>query len=727
MKHTRFKRGLAVALGLLLTAAQPLAQFGADGPGVSYAYTGSATVKAASLNVRSGAGTNYSAVGKLSSGQSVTIRSEQTGTDGNKWYQIQYTGSDGTVKTGYVSSVYIKIPVSYTTDSDFEAYLNSQGFPESYKEGLRQLHAQYPNWVFRSLKTGLDWNTVIENESLPPRNLVNTGSISSWKSVESGAYNWDNSTWTGFDGSNWVAASDGIIRYYMDPRNFLDETYIFQFLSQEYNGSTQTRQGLETLVKDSFLSGTTDSTGTGGGGGTSGGPGGGSSYGPGGSGTSKSSGGSYDDSQYGPGVQGSKTPSGGSSAPSSGTGGVSLEGPPQASVTPRDRVFVSATVSLEGPGQSSSGTGGSQSQGPSSGGGASNQSPSGGSSPGSSAPSTGSPGTSPSGGGSTGTDSYVDIIMRAGEQSGVNPYVLASMIMQEQGKGTSPLISGNYAGYSGYYNFFNVEAYQSGSMSAIERGLWYASQSGSYGRPWNTVEKSILGGALNYGDNYVKAGQNTFYLKKFNVQGSNLYKHQYMSNVQAAASEGAKLAQAYTPEVKNSALEFIIPVYNNMPDQPCAAPTGDGSPNNKLSGLGVDGFSLTPTFNKDTEVYDLIVDTSVSAVNVQASTADSTATVNGTGTVNLGAGTTDVTVTVTAQNGSTRTYTIHVAKQSGGPTSSGGTYSPGSPGTQPGGNSGSPGNSGQGPGSSGGPGGGQNNSGGSGPGGSNVTIVTVSP
>ena len=47
--------------------------------------------------------------------------------------------------------------------------------------------------------------------------------------------------------------------------------------------------------------------------------------------------------------------------------------------------------------------------------------------------------------------------MRAGEQSGVNPYVLASMIMQEQGKGTSPLISGNYAGYSGYYNFFNVE------------------------------------------------------------------------------------------------------------------------------------------------------------------------------------------------------------------------------------------------------------------------------
>ena len=86
--------------------------------------------------------------------------------------------------------------------------------------------------------------------------------------------------------------------------------------------------------------------------------------------------------------------------------------------------------------------------------------------------------------------------MDAAAQSGVSPYVLAAMILQEQGtNGGTPLISGNYSGYSGYYNFFNVEAYQSGSMSATQMGLRYASQSGSYGRPWNTVEKSILGGA----------------------------------------------------------------------------------------------------------------------------------------------------------------------------------------------------------------------------------------
>ena len=144
MKIQPFKRGAAVLLGLIL-AVQPLCA-----PVVSYAYTGTATVTAASLNVRSGAGTGYQAVGSLNAGSSVMIRSEQTGTDGNLWYQIQFTDSSGQIKTGYVSAAYVTIPVAYTTDANFEAYLNSQGFPESYKDGLRQLHAQYPNWVFKA-------------------------------------------------------------------------------------------------------------------------------------------------------------------------------------------------------------------------------------------------------------------------------------------------------------------------------------------------------------------------------------------------------------------------------------------------------------------------------------------------------------------------------------------------------------------------------------------------
>ena len=153
--------------------------------------------------MRSGPGTGYQSLGRLSSGARVTVLSQQTGTDGQTWYNIRYTSS-GKEATGYVAAAYVQTAVTYTTDSDFEAYLNSQGFPESYKDGLRQLHASYPNWVFKAVNTGLDWETVIENESLPPRSLVNTSSISSWKSVEDGTYNWDTSTWTGFDGSSWV-------------------------------------------------------------------------------------------------------------------------------------------------------------------------------------------------------------------------------------------------------------------------------------------------------------------------------------------------------------------------------------------------------------------------------------------------------------------------------------------------------------------------------------------
>ena len=141
-----------------------------------------------------------------------------------------------------------------------------------------------------------------------------------------------------------------------------------------------------------------------------------------------------------------------------------------------------------------------------------------------------------------------------------------------------------------------------------------------------------------------------------------------MSNIQGAASEAAKLSQAYTADLKKTALEFHIPVFNNMPEQPCVAPTGDGSPNNKLSGLGVDGFNLTPSFNRDTQEYNLIVDSSVSNITVSAYASDSNARVDGAGNVSLQNGGNDISIAVTAKNGSVRTYTIHVVKQDGGPT-----------------------------------------------------------
>ncbi|WP_243009062.1 SH3 domain-containing protein [Clostridium sp. AM58-1XD] len=251
MKKLKLKRGIALAAGLMLALQPPAASMI---PLLNtYAYTEkSGTVNASTLNVRSGPGTANSIVTKLSRGASVVVVGEETASDGALWYKIRFT-SNGREMTGYASKSYIKFKTAYTTDGNFEAFLNAEGFPESYKDGLRSLHAEHPQWVFRAHKTGLDWNTVIENESIVGRNLVSKNSISSWKSIADGAYNWSSGTWPGFDGSAWVAASSDIISYYMDPRNFMDDQYIFQFLLQSYDSSVHTADGLQTMLKGTFM------------------------------------------------------------------------------------------------------------------------------------------------------------------------------------------------------------------------------------------------------------------------------------------------------------------------------------------------------------------------------------------------------------------------------------------------------------------------------------------
>ena len=632
------KRILALMLGAVLLG-DCAARTGTmiSGLSLAYAATGSATVNATTLNVRSTPGTTGSVVKKLAYGAAVTVVSETAGSDGKTWYKIQFSSGSGT-QEGYVRSDYIKFPVSYSYDSTFENYLNSQGFPESYKVSLRTLHTEHPTWVFQAQKTGLNWSDVMAAEGAVGANLVSKSSISSWKSTEYGAYDWNTGTWTGFDGSSWVAASKDIVAYYMDPRNFLNDTYVFQFLHHAYDSNAQTREGLTSLITGTFLEKTPEST-------TAATQsvqetiGSGSSPVVNNSGSTGTSGSLQQGESYGPGMSTGTSggTSSGSSSGSTGSQGVSLEGPGStvSSTISQRKGITTALPEVEyGPGMDASSI---------------------------TDDNTGASNTSPVPTGQT----YVDIIMKAAAQTGVNPYVLGAMILQEQGTGKSGSISGKTAGYEGYYNFFNVGAFASGSMSAITRGLWYASQSGSYGRPWNSIEKSIIGGATYYSENFLKNGQDTFYLKKFNVQGSNLYKHQYMTNVEGAAGEGAKLARAYTDAMKKQALVFKIPVFNNMPETACAKPTVNGSPNNKLSGITIDGYSLTPTFSKDTEKYDLVVDSSVSSVNIRATAIDSKATVSGAGTISLGSGTTIVKIVVKAENGDMRTYQVSIAKGNG--------------------------------------------------------------
>lgn len=217
------------------------------------------------LNVRSGPGTSYSKVGSLAQGAVVNVHGSATAANGALWHQISYVDSTGATVNGYAHSYYLSVTDAPTdtpttpsappaTDAEFEAYLTAQGFPESYKPMLRTLHAQHPSWIFEAMHTNLDWKTVLDAECIIGRNLVPSSSLASWKSMEKGAYNWSTNTWYGLDGSGWVAASREIIAYYLDPRNALDDTAIFQFESLSYS-PYHTASGVDAILKNTFMSG----------------------------------------------------------------------------------------------------------------------------------------------------------------------------------------------------------------------------------------------------------------------------------------------------------------------------------------------------------------------------------------------------------------------------------------------------------------------------------------
>jgi hypothetical protein len=230
--------------------------------------------------------------------------------------------------------------------------------------------------------------------------------------------------------------------------------------------------------------------------------------------------------------------------------------------------------------------------------------------------------------------------------------------------------SGTNSTYPGIYNFYNIGATDSTTTSAAVNGLKWAAETGAtatYGRPWNTVAKSIINGAKYIAASYIAVGQDTVYTQKFNVTNrANLFSHQYMTNVQAPATEATKSYSAYkSNNILDSTIVFKIPVYNNMPATAVSKPADSGNPNNWLKTLSVNGYTLTPTFSvSSTTNYSLILAQSTSSVTISATTVNANAKISGTGTINLSPGTNYVNINVTAQNGNVRTYVLTIVRGS---------------------------------------------------------------
>ena len=437
--------------------------------------------------------------------------------------------------TGYVSAAYVQLTSSGSqgsSDADFESYMTKQGFPESYKPYLRKLHEQHPKWIFTAQKLGVDWNTALKEECVVGRNLVHSSALASWKSMEKGAYDFNGGYWYGLDGS-WVAASKEIIMYYMDPRNFLNDTYIFMFENQSYDPSYQTESGVKTILADTFMSGNYTCPDT--------------------------------KKKY----------------------------------------------------------------------------------------------------------TYSQTFMDAAKKSGVSPYHLASRCRNEQGVNGAPQSLGTVKGYENYFNFFDIQAYATSTMTAAEMGCKYAKTTNpTYLLPWTNQYKSIVGGSIFLGTGYITKGQDTLYLQKFDMVdgGNGLYYHQYMTCVFGQANEAISLKNAYSQDILNSAMEFKIPVYNNMPDKLCPKPASSGDNNNYLNSLSVSGTSISPKFDKFTTSYTATVKAEISSVTVNANPLGKSAKVSGKGKVILKTGENTIKVTCTAASGVKRTYTIKITRKAASQT-----------------------------------------------------------
>ena len=324
---------------------------------------------------------------------------------------------------------------SYAAQSTSEYSSSRIASYPGYQALIDNLKARHPNWNFKILYTGLDWNQVIKNETTAShgRNLVYYNKSGAWVCSTCG----DKS----YDTGKWRCASETAVAYYMDPRNWINDDYIFQFEDLSFDGKTQTLDGVQKILSPAgWANGST--------------------------------------------IKYTKT---------DGSEGVINK-------------------------------------------------------------------------------SYAQVIMDASMEAGISPYHLASRLVLEQGKNSTPgsTAKGTYSGYVGLYNFCNVNACGNTTSAVIANALSYARDKG-----WTDPESSIKGGAKFIAKNYINVGQSTLYLQKYDVDNSDgkLYYHQYMGNVEAAATECKSVKSSYSSlGMIDNSFTFVIPVYENMPSTVCASP-----------------------------------------------------------------------------------------------------------------------------------------------------------
>ncbi|WP_186370670.1 N-acetylglucosaminidase [Shouchella miscanthi] len=144
----------------------------------------------------------------------------------------------------------------------------------------------------------------------------------------------------------------------------------------------------------------------------------------------------------------------------------------------------------------------------------------------------------------------------AGRMHGVNEIYLLSHALLETGHGTSFLASGNEYNGTIVYNMFGI-----GAVDACpnECGLERA-----YNEGWDSPYKAIVGGAGYIGNSYVKAGQNTLYKMRWNIDGlieNGRPTHQYATDIGWAFKQVNNMYNLYQ-EIGSYNLVLEIPRFD---------------------------------------------------------------------------------------------------------------------------------------------------------------------
>ena len=434
---------------------------------------------------------------------------------------------------------------------DYEASLAKAGFTSSYIAALSKLHSKYPNWNFMPLETNLSLDEAVSSE----RRKHSQQLIQKTESNEAKGYLcrcsdcYVNGSYVIREGKTWVSASEAAVKYYMNPLNFLDEKYIFQFESTSYE-SGQTTAGIETIIQNTWMYNSyisyKDSSGN----------------------TQK-----YTSRAYPNGVKYSQA---------------ILDA---AKYSGLSAYYLASKIVQEVGGKSptAAGASGTNSKYP----GIYNYYNIGANTGAEDGLKWASSGAS---GFATNTDN-----VRLRSQPNTSSTILAKLP-----KNTSAtLISTTEKQNDGYVWCYVKVNYNGKALTGYIRSDLLGEQ---YGRPWTNPYRSIYNGAKYISNNFTST-QNTGYLQKFNVNpaSSNRFGHEYMANVQAAASEASNTYKAYSSANLLSATKtFYIPIYTGLDsniDGFTVTGRGDGGKALWLDWSDVDGAVKY-------EVYDVTNNTS---------------------------------------------------------------------------------------------------------------------